>query len=66
MSEKLIDILKRLAKILHWLGKYEECNQLTEVIKLMNIHRIETTEELREFMDTVPCPARPDKHGKQF
>lgn len=51
MEEKLADRIEKTAEILHWLGKYDECNALIMTSRLMRAHGVETLEEWSTFVE---------------
>lgn len=52
MEEKLWDTMQKTADVLHWLGKYEECNALIMTARLMRANGIETLEEWTKFVES--------------
>lgn len=62
MEEKLWESIQKAANVLHWLGKYDECNALVMTARLMRANNIETLEEWTQF--SVPDPRGP--HNDHF
>lgn len=47
MSESIVEILKRLSQMLHWLGHYHESNQLVALAVRLQEWDITDAEQLR-------------------
>lgn len=46
MEENLADMLVKTADVLHWLGKYRECNALVLLSRLLRARKIDTLADL--------------------
>lgn len=53
MEEKLADMLSSAAKMMHWLGKYRECNALTLFSRYVRVHDLQTEAALREHVEKL-------------
>ncbi len=51
MPEKVSEILKKLADILHWMGKYQECNILIYLLRWVKLRKLETLDELKAYVE---------------
>ena len=50
MGEHLADILLAASSVLHWLGKYTECNALILTSRLLRAHNLDTLDKLEAFV----------------
>lgn len=50
MEEKIWESMQKVADVLHWLGKYDECNTLIMTGRLMRANKIETSDEWAIFV----------------
>lgn len=58
MGEHLADVLLKTSSVLHWLGRYEECNALILTSRLLRVHDLDTLDKLEAFV-TREEEARP-------
>lgn len=52
MGEKLWESIQKVADMLHWVGKYDECNALVMTARLMRANNIETLEAWTHFVES--------------
>ena len=52
MEEPLADSMQQTADVLHWLGRYTECNALVMTGRLMRTKGITNLEEWTKFVET--------------
>ncbi len=50
MEEAIYDALLKTADVLHWFGRYRECNTLILVSRLLRAHGVLTLEALEVFV----------------
>lgn len=53
MKPKIYEKLLALAKVLHWLGKYDECNAITEYAVWLQINGGNTVEQATDLLDST-------------
>jgi hypothetical protein len=51
MREHLADALLKTADVLHWLGRYTECNALILTSRLLRVHDLDDLDKLRAFVE---------------
>lgn len=50
MEENIADSLLKTADVLHWLGRYRECNTLILLSRLLRAENVETLDDLEEHV----------------
>ncbi len=50
MGECLADALLKVSSVLHWLGKYEECNAITLLSRLLRLHELDDLRKLEAYV----------------
>ncbi len=50
MPEKLYEMLNKLGDLLHWLGKYEDANEIFSLCRLFREHNIEKADDLSKYL----------------
>jgi len=63
MGEHLADRLLKLADVLHWLGRYEECNACILTSRLLRVHGLDDLGKLELFV-TREEEAAPEQSGE--
>lgn len=51
MGEHLADVLLKVSSVLHWLGKYEECNAIVMLSRLVRVHGLDDLAKLTAFVE---------------
>lgn len=51
MGENLADVLLAASGVLHWLGKYTECNALILTSRLLRVHGLDDLDKLEAFVE---------------
>lgn len=51
MEENVVEMLVTLASVLHWMGKYRECNVVTLLARMVKAYGIDTQEALERWVE---------------
>ena len=66
MKEKLGDFLISLSSVLHFFGKYDACNDIIEVGKLLCENRVDTVGQLEAALTKAVLYEESDEIGNKI